>query len=147
MIGDKIRERRLELGITQLQLSQLTDIKKNTISNYENNVSSPSEENIFKLMEALKCDANYLFEWEENEDLKLTLEEKRRIKKYRFLDLYGRKAVDGIIDIEYERCMKANEDNVTVLSTVAARTTTNEQSIKQEYIQDLSKYEPDKPDF
>lgn len=104
MIGDKIKERRLELGLTQLQLSELTGIKKNTISNYENNVSSPSEENIFKIMEALKCDANYLFEWFENEDLILSVGEKRFIKKYRQLDDYGKEAVDNILDIEYRRC-------------------------------------------
>ena len=71
MIGDKIRERRLELGMTQSQVAKLTNIKKHTISNYENNVSAPNENNIFKLMEVLKCDANYLFEWEKVTDLEL----------------------------------------------------------------------------
>lgn len=104
MIGDKIKERRLELGLTQLQLSELTGIKKNTISNYENNVSSPSEENIFKIMEALKCDANYLFEWFEKEDLILSSDEKTFINKYRKLDDYGKEAVDDILNIEYRRC-------------------------------------------
>lgn len=104
MIGDKIKERRLELGLTQLQLSDLTGIKKNTISNYENNVSSPSEENIFKIMEALKCDANYLFEWFENEDLILSASEKTFVNQYRTLDNYGKEAVENILDIEYRRC-------------------------------------------
>ncbi|MEE0265552.1 MAG: helix-turn-helix transcriptional regulator [Acutalibacteraceae bacterium] len=104
MICDKIKERRLELGLTQLQLSELTGIKKNTISNYENNVSSPSEENIFKIMEALKCDANYLFEWFENEDLILSSDEKTFVNKYRKLDDYGREAVGNILDVEYRRC-------------------------------------------
>lgn len=104
MIGDKIKERRLELGLTQLQLSELTGIKKNTISNYENNVSSPSEENIFKIMEALKCDANYLFEWFEKEELILSLNEKTFVNKYRNLDDYGKEAVENILDVEYRRC-------------------------------------------
>lgn len=105
MIGDKIKERRLELEMTQFQLSQLTNIKKNTISNYENNVSSPSEENIFKLMDALKCDANYLFDWSEVKDIKLTPQDKKHIKKYRSLDQFGKKAVDDILNDEYERCL------------------------------------------
>lgn len=104
MIGDKIKERRRELGLTQLQLSDLTGIKKNTISNYENNVSSPSEENIFKIMEALGCDANYLFEWFENEDLILSVSEKRIITNFRQLDNYGKEAVENILDVEYRRC-------------------------------------------
>lgn len=110
MIGDKIRERRIELGMTQSQISELTGIKKNTISNYENNVSAPNENNIFKLMEVLKCDANYLFEWDKVEEFRLTLEEKIHIKKYRTLDEYGKKAVDDLLDNEYERCLHIEKE-------------------------------------
>lgn len=112
MIGDKIRERRLELGMTQSQVAELTKIKKNTISNYENNVSAPNENNIFKLMEVLKCDANYLFEWEKVTDLELSIKEKNHIKKYRTLDEYGKEAVDKILDVEYNRCAN-NETSET----------------------------------
>lgn len=112
MIGDKIRERRLELGMTQSQVAELTNIKKNTISNYENNVSAPNENNIFKLMEVLKCDANYLFEWEKVTDIELSIKEKNHIKKYRTLDEYGKEAVDKILDVEYNRCAN-NETSET----------------------------------
>lgn len=110
MIGHKIRERRLELELTQAQLSALTGIKKNTISNYENNISSPSDDNIYKLMETLKCDANYLFEWDEVEDLQLSIYEKKHIKKYRTLDEHGKKVVDSVLDIEYDRYTTELED-------------------------------------
>ena len=106
MIGDKIKERRSEIGLTQAQLSKLTGIKTTTISNYENNISSPSDENIYKLMEALKCDANYLFEWDTLENFKLSSHERRNVEKYRSLDEYGKKAVDSLIDIEYDRIKK-----------------------------------------
>ena len=115
MIGDKIRERRLELGMTQSQVAELTKIKKNTISNYENNVSAPNENNIFKLMEVLKCDANYLFEWEKVTDLELSIKEKNHIKKYRTLDEYGKKAVDDLLDNEYERCQEEKKIEVIQL--------------------------------
>ena len=72
MVGDRIKQRRSQLGLTQNQVSEITGIKSNTISNYENNISAPSEENIYKLMEALKCDANYLFEWEAQNTLRKT---------------------------------------------------------------------------
>lgn len=115
MIGDKIRERRLELGMTQSQVAELTNIKKNTISNYENNVSAPNENNIFKLMEVLKCDANYLFEWEKVTDIELSIKEKNHIKKYRTLDEYGKKAVDDLLDNEYERCQEEKKIEVIQL--------------------------------
>lgn len=104
MIGDKIRERRLEIGLTQAQLSKLTNIKSTTISNYENNISSPSDENIYKLMEVLKCDANYLFEWKEIKEIPLSADEKTHLKKYRFLDEFGKDAVNRVLEAEHNRC-------------------------------------------
>lgn len=61
MIGERIRERRKELGITQDELANRVGVKKTSISNYEVNTNSPPEKVIIKLMEALDCDANYLF--------------------------------------------------------------------------------------
>lgn len=68
VIGKKIKEKREELGLIQSQVAEMTGIKKNTISNYENNVSEPSIENIVKLMGALKCDANYLFGFSDDKE-------------------------------------------------------------------------------
>ena len=110
MMGDKIKERRNELNLKQSELSALTGIKATTISNYENNVSTPNEQNLFKLMEALKCDANFLFEWEETEQIKTTHAELKYIKKYRFLDDYGKKAVTDLLNTEYERCTTPTTD-------------------------------------
>lgn len=116
MIGDMIKERRLELGLTQSQLSQMTDIKSTTISNYENNISSPSDDNIYRLMKALQCDANYLFEWDKQEDLQLSLPEKKIIKKYRVLDKHGRKMVDFTLNEEYDRCTSEPEKETPTIS-------------------------------
>lgn len=104
MIGDQIKKRRTELELTQSELSAATGIKTTTISNYENNVSSPSDENIYKLMTALKCDANFLFEWVKKDVEHFTDKEKAHIKKYRNLDKYGKKAVDDLLQTEFERC-------------------------------------------
>ena len=110
MIGDKIKERRNELNLKQSELSLMTGIKTTTISNYENNVSTPNEQNLYKLMDALKCDANFLFEWEETEQLQPTYAERQQIKKYRSLDEYGKKAVDSLLEIEYRRCTTPPEE-------------------------------------
>ena len=108
MIGDKIKERRLELKITQAQLSELTNIKTTTISNYENNISTPNEDNIYKLLDALQCDANYLFEWASDEFV-LSYAEKQSIVKYRSLDEHGKKVVDFILGEEYSRSFNTAE--------------------------------------
>lgn len=111
MIGTKILERRKILGMTQKQLSDISGIKTPTISNYENNVSSPNEENLKSLMKALKCDANYLFSWGEMETISLSEIEKISVKKYRTLDEYGKEAVDSMLDIEYKRCVEIKQNH------------------------------------
>lgn len=71
MIGQRIRQRRQELGLTQEQIADKIGVKKNTISNYECDISSPNEGTMISLMELLECDANYLFGdyWKEPENV------------------------------------------------------------------------------
>lgn len=61
MIGDRIRQRREELGLSATELAKMVGVGKSTISNYESNRSAPNETTLFKLFVALKCDANYLY--------------------------------------------------------------------------------------
>lgn len=39
-------------------------------------------------------------------------EEENHIKKYRTLDEYGKKAVDAVLDIEYERCQQNDSEQL-----------------------------------
>ena len=110
MIGDKIKERRAQLGLKQSEISKATGIKITTLSNYENNVSTPNEQNLYKLMDALKCDANYLFEWEEQENINISFSEKQKIIKYRELDDYGKQMVDIVLELEHNRCVASSEE-------------------------------------
>lgn len=118
MIGNMIKQRRLQLGITQQQLADKIGIKKNTVSNYECNVSSPSEDVIMQLMEVLQCDANYLFEWETQKEFKPTHDEIRGIKKYRGLDEHGKKVVSFILSEEYTRCESDKSDQKEIISMI-----------------------------
>lgn len=67
MIGDKIKSRRDELGLTQYDLEKMTGIGHRMISNYENNNSKPNDETILLFMNALQCDANYFFDIKPNQ--------------------------------------------------------------------------------
>ena len=110
MIGDKIKERRVQLGLKQSEISKATGIKTTTLSNYENNVSTPNEQNLYKLMDTLKCDANYLFEWEEQENINISYSEKQKIIKYRELDDHGKQMVDTVLELEHNRCVASSEE-------------------------------------
>lgn len=130
-IGSRIKEKREELKITQVELAKMVGVSKGSIGNYESGVSAPNEKILYKLFSALKCDANYLYQDDlqilsnKNEFI-INTSEKETIKKYRTLDEYGKKAVDDLLDTEYERCKvekKINDDYVTVLT--AARSNDN----------------------
>lgn len=105
-IGNRIREARNSLGITQEELAQKLGITKGAVANYENETSHPKEAIMYKLIEALHVDANYLFQDVVNftfQQNTLSKSEKELIKKYRYLDQYGQKAIDALIDIEIEQ--------------------------------------------
>lgn len=160
-IGSRIKERREEIDITQEELAKLLGVSKGAIGNYESGFSYPKIENMTKLFEVLKTDANYLFQDSINgmEEEKFTFNEKLHIKKYRTLDEHGKKAVDNILDIEYERCLsivennsdpeiqnKTNKSGKTVKVFKAARSTDGEKAgyveLSEEILERLKKAPP-----
>ena len=61
-IGYRIKEAREIQGLTQIELGRLVGVTGSAITNYENETSHPKEPVMYKLIEALKVDANYLFQ-------------------------------------------------------------------------------------
>lgn len=105
-IGNRIKEARLNLGYTQEDLAKLLGITKGAVANYEIETSHPKESIMYKLIEVLNVDANYLFQdcvklpKEVND---VTLAEYEHIKKYRNLDDSGKKHIDYELDRECNR--------------------------------------------
>lgn len=105
-IGYRIKEAREALGLTQIELGDIVGVTGSSITNYEKETSHPKEQIIYRLIEALKVDANYLFQDcvklpKESNDV--TLSEYKHIKKYRALDTHGKKMVDFTLNEEWER--------------------------------------------
>lgn len=116
-IGYRIKEAREQLGLTQTELGQKVGVTGSAITNYEKETSHPKEQIIYKLMETLGVDANYLFQDcmripPKNNDINLS--EYEHIKKYRALDEHGKEMVDFTLEKEYERSVaeKKKSDNV-----------------------------------
>ena len=61
-IGSRIKEARMALNYTQSELAEALEITTGAVANYENEVSIPKPEILYKLMNVLKCDANYLYQ-------------------------------------------------------------------------------------
>lgn len=102
----RFKQRREELGLTQVQLSKLLGVTKGAIGNYESGVSSPKADILYRVFDVLQCDANYLFQdemTEYNQEQQATPSEMQKIKKYRALDEHGKEMVDVVLDGEYKR--------------------------------------------
>ena len=65
MIGDKIRARRLELGMTQEELAHKMGYKtKSAINKIETNINDVSQSKLIKLADALCCSPSFFIETE-----------------------------------------------------------------------------------
>lgn len=120
-IGYRIKEAREQLGLTQTELGQKIGVTGSAITNYEKETSHPKEQIIYKLMETLGVDANYLFQDcmripPKNNDINLS--EYEHIKKYRALDEHGKEMVDFTLEKEYERSVeeKKKADNIVSMT-------------------------------
>lgn len=120
-LNDRIKQARLNAGLTQEQLGEKIGVAKTTVAGYEKN-REPDAATLGALMDALKVDANFLFqdEMRELETDDLTVPEIKHIKKYRTLDEYGKAAVDSILNIEHKRCAE-QADSPRPMVMAAAR--------------------------
>ena len=68
-VNEMIRQRRKELGMTLLQLAELTGVKEATVQRWESgNIKTIKYETIELLANALNCTPSYLMGWGESED-------------------------------------------------------------------------------
>ncbi|WAA09318.1 helix-turn-helix domain-containing protein [Fervidibacillus albus] len=66
-IGKKIKNLRLTKGLTQEELGERTDLSKGYISQIERDLSSPSIETFFSILEVLGCTPQEFFDEKESE--------------------------------------------------------------------------------
>lgn len=116
-IGSRIKEARETKNLSRNNLAQLIGVTPSAIANYENGVSSPKLDLMYKLFDALDCDANYLFQDEmaELHDVVLNAQESTMIHNYRELDAHGREMVDFTLQKEWERSVEYSQHNIVPL--------------------------------
>lgn len=100
----RIKEARINKGYTQAQLGSMVGVANTTIAGYEKN-REPTAAQLGILSEALDVDVSFLLQDEirKRHDNFATLDEMEKIKKYRVLDIHGKRAVDSVLDVEYGR--------------------------------------------
>lgn len=117
-VGSRIRELRESKNISRSDFANSIGVTVGAVSNYENEVSYPKEPILFKIMEVLRCDANYLFQDAVQMPAmrnSVSIEEFSIIKKYRALDKHGKEMVDFTLEKEWERS-KALEKQLSLYS-------------------------------
>lgn len=102
---NRLKAQRESIGMSRVELAEILGVTQAAIGNYENGISTPKADILFKVFNALKCDANYLFQDEMNnaEKFDFSAFEVRLIKKYRSLDNHGKDLIDTILEKEYAR--------------------------------------------
>lgn len=103
--GSRLKEKRTALKMSRATLGNCLGVTASAISNYENGISSPKADILYRVFDVLGCDANYLFQDEMasvNEQT-LTIEEQKHIKKYRDLDDHGKEVLEVLAQKEIER--------------------------------------------
>ena len=115
-LGDKLRQRRQEMGLTRPQLAAKICVTPSAIANYENGISTPKPDILISLINVLEVDANYMYsDYLGNSQVSkiyehsLSREEVDAIKKYRELSEEGKRLVRLIIDEEYNRTTAGNQ--------------------------------------
>lgn len=108
-IGDRLRIRREQLGLTQKYVAEQVGITKQSLYKYEKGIVKNIPLTVIDdLATVLGVSPEYLTGWSDKaisitkQDY-LTKKEQEHLQKYRELDAYGRELVDTITDKEWER--------------------------------------------
>jgi len=96
--GEQLRRRREELHISRSELADRLGISRSAIGNYETGISTPKEEVLLQLFDALQVDPNYLYQGSYRAPLSFTGEEKRLLEKYRALAVTARQTVSSLVE-------------------------------------------------
>ncbi len=99
-LGERLREARKTKNMTQTDLARELGISVNSIANYERGTSFPKEDYLYKIMNLLELDPNYLFQ--DNINGGFWFEEKMLLENYRSLDKKSKFFVDYIVRHEAE---------------------------------------------
>ena len=99
-VGDRLREARKARNWSQSDLADKLGISLNSIANYERGVSFPKEDYLYKIMNLLQLEPNYLFQ--DSIDREIWEEERQILNIYRLLDRKRRRFVEYVITHESE---------------------------------------------
>lgn len=123
-IAKALKRLREQSNLTADQVGLLVGKSGKTVNAWENNRGQPDAEILMQLCDIYNV-KDILAEF--RDDIRVidtnafTPAEEEHIKKYRLLDQHGQKAVNSVLDVEYERCSKSSAPDNLVEIPYAAR--------------------------
>lgn len=129
-IGEKIKQERIKRGMTQDELAHELGYKSRTsINKIETGKRDIPRSQIKQIAKILDVSPLLLLGFEDEKPANKTFEpsvdalcedkisdrELTHIKKYRTLDVYGKKLVDNVLDMECERCADKDSGSIEIL--------------------------------
>ena len=106
-INQRIKSRRLALGLTLSEVADQLGVKEATAQRYESGeIKNIKHETIAALAKILRCSPAYIMGWEEiaeKNEPPVSDAEQLLLNKYRSLDEKGRHTVNTVLDMEYFR--------------------------------------------
>ncbi len=95
--GQRLRERRIELGMSQAELAKALGVSLSAVSNYENGQNAMREDALLRLFRVLDVDANYLYQDADlGRGFACSVEERGLVMKYRALSALGRQTLHTV---------------------------------------------------
>ena len=96
--GQRMRQRREELGMTRAELAALLGVSLSAVGNYETDQNAMRSELLPRLFHALQVDPNYMYQdYFLGEGFRLDSHEQALMEKYRSLTLAGRRTVESVL--------------------------------------------------
>ena len=99
--GDRLRERRCALGLTQSALAGLVKVDRNTIIRLEHGGAPPVAETLLRLARAINCSVAYLLGIRETPERCIypTTKERTLVDAYRALTPSGQAKADDMMQV------------------------------------------------
>lgn len=106
-IARALKRLRENTGFTADEVGAKIGKSGKTVNAWENGRGQPDAEMLIKLCDIYRV-SNILAEFDDKDIIKskrtITIDEFNLLDKYRSLDYFGKKTIQSVIDIEYERC-------------------------------------------
>ena len=124
VLAQRMKQRRTELNMSQSEFAEalgLTANQKSRISDWENGKRKIPVEDVENIANVLKTTPAYLLGYDDSSDnpiqvsvqmkmvVSISADEYSTLTKLRTLDEHGKKLVNTVLELEYERCSTAGQ--------------------------------------